>query len=51
MALPTDTLPLGTYRAARGIYQPEDGQRLPVQDLAGQPLGDYISRVGFGRIT
>lgn len=43
LPLPPD-LPPGMYRLAVGLYDPTNGQRLPAQDVAGQPWqNDTIS--------
>lgn len=36
------TLQSGTYRLIVGMYDSTSGTRLPIQDLTGAPLGDYI---------
>lgn len=42
LELPAD-LPAGRYRLIAGMYLPDSGQRLPVFDPAGQPLGDHLT--------
>jgi hypothetical protein len=42
LSLPPD-LPAGDYRLIAGMYLSETGERLPVLDQAGRPLGDHIT--------
>jgi 4-amino-4-deoxy-L-arabinose transferase-like glycosyltransferase len=35
-------LPAGTYWLQLGLYQREDGQRWPIVDAAGEPVGDRL---------
>ena len=37
-----DDAPPGEYRIEIGMYDPSTGQRLPIVDERGQPLGDHI---------
>ena len=37
-----DTLPAGEHELRVGLYAPATGDRLPVRDAAGQPLGDSL---------
>ena len=36
------TLPAGEYELRVGIYSPPTGERLPVEDAGGHPLGDIL---------
>jgi 4-amino-4-deoxy-L-arabinose transferase-like glycosyltransferase len=41
LPIPPD-LPAGAYRLAVGLYHPTTGERLPVFDASGAPLGDRL---------
>jgi hypothetical protein len=36
-------LPAGDYRVVVGLYRPDTGERLPVSDSGGAPLGDSLT--------
>ena len=40
---PLAGLPAGDYRLAVGLYRPDTGERLPVSDSSGAPLGDSLT--------
>ena len=41
LVLPPD-LPPGSYRLVVGLYQPEDGVRMPISNYQGEPLPDAV---------
>ncbi len=47
LSLPDD-LPPGDYRVMLGLYNVETGERLPLQDASGAPLGDAWELLRFG---
>ncbi len=42
LVLPADAAP-GIYRPVIGLYRPDSGERLPLLDAVGQPLGDALT--------
>ncbi|MDD9955532.1 MAG: hypothetical protein OXP68_04865 [Anaerolineaceae bacterium] len=43
-----DDLPPGDYRVMLGLYNVETGERLPLRDASGAPLGDAWELLRFG---
>ena len=41
LPIPAD-LAAGRYRIAVGLYDPDNGQRLPVLDAQGRPMADRV---------